>query len=155
MSRKIYVIILLTLCIVLLFPYSGAVLAQADEVQDESNPASSIRGIIMVSPMSLYYYSTSTNLSIGTYGEANLFGRLIGYPGTTDEVWIYLYLQRYVNGTWQNFNSWSATFYSYAGYLSGYDVVPHGYYYRVKASYYAWSGSNYEQTYGYSSTLYY
>jgi hypothetical protein len=155
MSRKIGTIVLSILCIVLLFPNSGAVLAQADEPAASDSQAAVMPGIIIVSPMSQYYANTVTYLSIGPYGEATVSGRLTGYPGVTDEVWIYLYLQRYVNGTWQNFNSWSATFYSYAGYLEGYDVVPHGYYYRVKASYYAWSGSNYEHSYGYSSTLYY
>jgi hypothetical protein len=73
----------------------------------------------------------------------------------TDEVWIFLYLERYENGRWVTVGSWSKFSYTYYAYLEGFKSVASGYVYRVRGSYYAWSGTSYEQVTGYSSSQYY
>jgi hypothetical protein len=154
MLKKLRVCLSFIACLFLLFSlYTPA--GAANGAESETGVESTLIGSRLgISPNMLYTDRTSTTISIGAYGEATSYGCIIGCYGT-DEVWIYLYLQRYVNGAWQNFNSWSKTYASFYGILEEYDVVPHGYYYRVKGSYYAWSGGNYEHTYGYSATVYY
>lgn len=105
-------------------------------------------------PMSMYISWTMTDLAI-TSGEAEAFGQIVGIPGVTTEVWIYLYLEVYVNGSWTTETSWYQTYGYYRGTLQGLTDVASGYYYRVRASYYAFSGSNYENLVRYSDTVYY
>jgi hypothetical protein len=107
------------------------------------------------SPMMLYTNRTSTGISISTAGLAIATGNIVGYQGITDEVWIFLYLEKYTNGSWVTVDSWMQFFYSYRGFLQTATYVPSGYYYRTRATYYAFMGSNYEQTTGYSSVVYY
>jgi len=107
-----------------------------------------------ISPMFLYINRVTTSLSISSSGYASATGSLIGYPGITTKVWIFLYLQKYSNGSWVTVEDWSGTFISYHGALSGSAYVPSGYNYRVKGSYYAWTDDDYEQIYGYSNNLF-
>lgn len=102
-----------------------------------------------------YVYQTKTQLSISASGIAEATGILTGYAGTTTEVWIFLYLERYSNGSWTSVNSWYQSFATYRGTLVTNSSVSNGYTYRVKASYYAYSGSEYEHIVQYSSPIYY
>jgi len=103
-----------------------------------------------------YISARDTRLSISSSGTATCTGSVTGYPGTTTKVEIYLYLQQYKNGAWSTVSggSWYQLFNSYKGTLqktkSG---LASGYQYRLKASYYAWSGSNSENVVAYSSTV--
>jgi hypothetical protein len=147
--------LVLALSLSMLFSFVSPIFAK-----DEAQPELPAEANLMVSgfdikPMFVYISRTATTISIGTYGETTATGTLIGVQGVTDEVWIYLYLERYVNGSWQVFNSWSKISYSYMATLQETDVVPHGYYYRVRGSYYAWCGNQYEHVNGYSATVYY
>jgi len=105
-----------------------------------------------------YTSATDTRLSISSSGTAICTGKITGYQGTTTKVEIYLYLQQYKNGAWSTVSggSWYQLFNSYKGTLqktkSG---LAKGYQYRVKASYYAWSGSNSENVVAYSKTVTY
>jgi len=105
-----------------------------------------------------YVLTTNTNLSISSSGTATCTGKITGYSGTTTKVEIYLYLQQYKNGAWSTVSggSWYQLFNSHKGTLqktkSG---LASGYQYRLKASYYAWSGSNSENVVAYSSTVNY
>jgi hypothetical protein len=155
MSSKLRIPLITLVCLVLLFSGACPIWAHHDEVAAASSNDGKISDGFIVSPMMMYISRTITGITIGTYGETTASGSVTGYQGITDEVWIYLYLERYINGSWQTFESWSRTFNNYYGYLQGNDVVPHGYYYRVKGSYYAFSGSDYEHVNGYSSTVYY
>lgn len=107
-----------------------------------------------ISPMMLYIYRVTTSLSISANGNATALGTIMGYPGVTDEVWIYLYLEIYVNGTWQTYRSWSQTFENYYGSLQAIAAVPSGFYYRVKGSYYGWSGGASDHVINYSISVY-
>ena len=107
------------------------------------------------SPMYTYIITTETGLTISASGTATVTGLLIGYSDVTDNVQIYLYLQQYKNGTWTTINSWYEIFDSYWGAIERTSSVSSGYQYRVKASYYAYSGSTYENVTQYSQTITY
>jgi hypothetical protein len=142
--------VMIAVFMVLLLAWGNPILAA-----DQELPAGLAESKINPSPDMAYINRIITNIYIDTYGDTTAFGSLLGYQGITDEVWIYLYLEQYVNGAWVTYDSWSGYFYTYYGYVEGQRVVPHGYYYRVRGSYYAWSGSNYEHMNGYSSSQYY
>jgi len=104
-----------------------------------------------------YTSSTKTILSISSAGKATCTGSLIGYQGTTTGVDIFLYLERYINGSWSTYpsGSWYQYFPTYQGVLSATIYVTSGYNYRLRASYYANSGSNWENISSCSQTVYY
>jgi hypothetical protein len=153
-NRKMHIFLVIMVSMSMLLTFGGPISAKniaPPQTSEEANLV--VSGI--VKPMFMYISRTATSISIGTYGETTATGSVFGYPGLTDEIWIYLYLERYVNGNWETFGTWSRTFYTYYGTLQGTDVVPHGYNYRVRGSYYAWSGDSYEHVNGYSSVVYY
>lgn len=109
----------------------------------------------MIAESALYISSTSTTLIISSSGTATCTGKVTGYQGTTTKVEIYLYLQQYKSGSWvtvQN-GSWYASFNTYQGTLQKQLGVTRGYQYRVKASYYAYSGSACESLTDYSDIV--
>ncbi|HBP39222.1 MAG TPA: hypothetical protein DD640_10900 [Clostridiales bacterium] len=142
--------VVIMICIAMVLSLTNPIMAI-----DQADTGSAAESNISVMPMMVYINSISTAMYIEGYGVTTAAGRISAYSSTTDEVWIFLYLERYVNGSWVTYASWSEIFNTYHGYLEGTKVVPHGYYYRVRGSYYAWSGSNYEHVTGYSSVQYY
>lgn len=140
-------LVILVLSLFLLIPNGNIVFAMQDSVTDSAEP--------VPTPDWAYIYQTTTLLSISTSGVAEATGILTGYPGTTTEVWIFLYLERYTNGTWTTVTSWYQGFDSYRGTLIRTTSVTSGYWYRVRASYYAYSGDVYEHVTQYSSSVYY
>lgn len=108
-----------------------------------------------ISPYYDYTNSTTTDIYISSSGEASATGSLTGYQDITTKVTINLYLQQYANGSWKTVDSWSETFNKYRGSLQGESTVSKGYKYRVKASYYAYSGSKYENIVSYSEEVKY
>lgn len=147
-KKKFSVVVLI--CVVLVLAMGSPMAAASKSLPDGLSDAG-----ISPSPMLVYVNRVSTSMTIPLSGLAVATGSIFGYQGLTDEVWIYLYLEQYVNGTWVTYDSWSGFFQSYKGVLSGSCYVPHGYSYRVRGSYYAWSGNNYEQINGYTSARYY
>ena len=101
-----------------------------------------------------YVNQTLTNLSISSAGEATATAQLIGIPGVTTQVSIFMYLERYSNGSWTSVNSWYQSYDSYIGTLQKSAFVSSGYWYRVKASYYAYSGDDSEHIVQYSGSVY-
>ena len=140
---------MLVLCVVLIFStlvqtaMASNSLANEDYFQEEGSGSGA-----------KYAYANSviTNLSISSAGKATCLASLTGYPGTTTKVEINMYLQQLKNGSWVNVNSWSKTFNSYSGTLEKTATVAKGYSYRVKASYYAYSGTKKENIVSYSGT---
>ena len=102
-----------------------------------------------------YVYQTMTNLSISSSGQATSTAQLIGMPGVTTRVGIFIYLERYSNGAWTSVSSWHQSYQSISGTLQRQINVTSGYWYRVKASYYAYRGNNYEHITQYSNSIYY
>ena len=139
---SIFLVICLSSCIM----FSTGVSA----VEEQSISSAKINPM----PISMYINWTMTGLAI-TSGDAKASGEIIGIPGVTTEVWIYLYLEVYVNGSWTTETSWYQTYGSYYGTLQCTTDVASGYWYRIRASYYAFSGSNYENLIRYSDMVYY
>ena len=102
-----------------------------------------------------YTRLTKTGLTISSAGKATCLASITGYPGTTTKVEINMYLQQLKNGSWTNVSSWSKTFNTYTGTLENTKTVTKGYSYRVKVSYYAYSGTKKENIVAYSSTVKY
>jgi hypothetical protein len=144
--------LVLILSLALIFPGTAAASSSAPAEPPEVLEAGSLH---QITPMFLYVSRTATSLLISPTGLATATGSLVGYPGITDEVWIFLYLQVFSNGTWQTLQTWSQIYQGYYGVLQATAYVSSGHYYRVKASYYAWSGNSYEQFTSYSSNVYY
>ena len=141
--KKRILAILLTLAIL-----AVPILACAEEV---TTPAE-----IEIIQFYSYTNSVTTTLSISSSGNATATGSITGYYGTTTSVDIFLYIQQYKNGAWVNVGSWSSIgINSYKGALSKSMSVARGYTYRVKASYYANSGSKWENIVQYSQNVYY
>lgn len=108
--------------------------------------------------MARYTYTRDikTTLSISSSGTATATGNITGYQGTTTKVQIILYLQQYKDGKWQDVTSWTQTFNNYKGTLEDtYSTVQKGYKYRVKSSYYAYCGNDYENVIDYSGEISY
>ena len=53
-----------------------------------------------------YINRTTTSLSITSTGEATATAQLVGIPGVTTEIWIFMGLERYSGGSWVTVNSW-------------------------------------------------
>lgn len=105
---------------------------------------------------SRYEYTSSAiaGLSISG-GSAEVYGSLIGYSGITDKVNMYLYLQRYENGSWTTVKNFYESFSRHSGSIEETVSVDAGYSYRVKGSYYAYDGSESEHITRYSATVEY
>ena len=138
-------ILSLALIVCLAFPCALTANAQAGNAQTGST----------VVPYWSYTSSTRIGLTISAAGSATCEGVITGYQGITTKVSIYLYLQQYKNGNWTTINSWYNSFNSYRGSLAATAIVAKGYQYRVMASYYAYSGTNYENIVDYSDNVIY
>ena len=150
MNYKKWLSVLILISMLLVLAMGSPMAAASQSLSDSLVDAS-----ISPSPMLVYIHNTTTTISISPSGLAVASGSVSGYQGETDEVWIYLYLEQNVNGTWVTYASWSGFFQSYKGMLSGSKYVPHGYAYRVRGSYYVWSGNNYEQITVYTNPRFY
>ena len=68
-----------------------------------------------------------------------------GYKGTATRIVAYMYIQQLSGGNWITLDSHRYEFNSWHGSKEiTYSPCPHGYTYRLKASYYVYSGSQYE-----------
>jgi hypothetical protein len=154
MKNLFKVLVCLAAVFVMLLANPMEAVAQTDTLT--MTAADDLSAVIVdgISPMMMFVYRTTTTLVINSSGTATATGSITGYPGITDQVWIYLYLEMNVNGTWQTYRSWSNTYSGYYGLLVGTVSVPSGFYYRVKGSYYGWSGDEYDHVIGYSGIVY-
>ncbi len=82
------------LCLILMFVISGPVMA----VDQASGSILSVEGI-NPSPRLTYINQIVTAMNTSAAG-ITASGSIIAYPGMVDEVWIFLYLERYENGRW-------------------------------------------------------
>lgn len=142
---KIVFTILLALLFSVIIPVSP--LLQANSEPLFANDLTALRWI--------YANKAITNLSISSSGQATSTAQLVGVPGVTTRVGIFIYLERYSNGAWTSVNSWYQSYLSSNGTLQRQTNVPSGYLYRVKTSYYVYCGSNYEHITQYSNSIYY
>ena len=102
-----------------------------------------------------YTSSTSQGISINN-GTATVTAAVTGYQSKATKVVMYMYLQQSKNGGWTNLTSYTHTFNNYYGAAEHYySTCPKGYTYRLRCSYYVYSGSQYEHIIAYSSNYSY
>lgn len=91
-------------------------------------------------------YTATTSQGIGVKDKtatANI--SVTGYKGTATRIVAYMYIQQLSGGNWVTLDSHRYEFDSWHGDKEiTYSPCPHGYTYRLKASYYVYSGSQYE-----------
>ena len=97
-----------------------------------------------------YTKSVYADLSISESGTATATSKITGYPGTTTRVYITMYLERIKDGEWETVESWSDSAASYRLTLEENVNVSKGYTYRVRVSFYSYSGTNNEYIIKYS-----
>ena len=107
-----------------------------------------------ITPYMLYTNSTTTGFDLTSSGVATGYASINGYASTTKIV-IFIFLEKYSGGKWLTDGAWTSTTYSDHAFLYFTDTVSHGYTYRVRGSYYVYSGTAYEHTTVYSGTEYY
>lgn len=97
-----------------------------------------------------YTKSVYADLSISESGTATATSKITGYPGTTTRVYITMYLERIKDGEWETVESWSDSAASYRLTSEENVNVSKGYTYRVRVSFYSYSGTNNEYIIKYS-----
>ncbi len=101
-----------------------------------------------------YTNSVTENLSISG-GTATMTSSVIGYDGVTTKIEIYFYLQQY-DGAWKNIKTYKDTANSwYTAKQHVYSGLPKGYKYRLRCTYYVYSGKSYDYFMNYTSEKYY
>jgi len=85
----------------------------------------------------IYLKSGSSNIARAGTGKIAAGGNTVG-QGTVSKITVIVKVQRYVNGNWCAYTSWTATNYN-SSYVSTSKTlsVPTGYYYRVGCTHYA------------------
>lgn len=104
-------------------------------------------------PYSLYTNSLIAELAISSSGTVT--ASILRYINTTMSVKVNAYLQQYSEGSWKNIGSWSQSSNSTSTAIRKITTVSKRYKYRLKASYYAYSGSRYENIIDYSKVVSY
>lgn len=99
--------------------------------------------------------STTGSLSISSSGIAYVGADVISKVSNTTKVFLHVYLQQYVNGTWQNYKYWPASSQSDSCSLYQSVAVNKGYSYRVKVSSWVMANGNSEQIVAYSISKWY
>lgn len=109
-----------------------------------------------IAPRNAYTNKTVTSLSISS-GTATCLTDIQGYRNITTKVQIFMYLQQYDTNKnkWVTIDSWSISKDSYRAAMTEESSVDRGYTYRIMASYYAYSGSDFENIVQYSPEYYY
>lgn len=101
-----------------------------------------------------YTSSTSEDLYISN-GTATMTSSVVGYSGITTKIEIYFYLQQY-DGAWKNIKTYKDTVNgSYALKEHSYSGLSKGYKYRLRCTYYVYSGKSYDYFMEYTSEQYY
>ena len=108
-----------------------------------------------VMPCYEYTNNTVTSLRISANGVATATSKLSGYRNLTTKINIYMYLERKVDGEWVAIDSWWADENTYSLTLEETFSVDPGFTYRIHASYYAYSGSDFEHIDEYSQEVRY
>lgn len=151
---KKVIVAVLTLALILGFGMEGVAQVQAaDELVSVDgsyllSDADESIGEIKILPRGSYLKSgTSSITKVGT-GKIGAGGSTTGQR-IVNKISVTVVVQRLVNGSWENYHTWSAEK-TDAAYVSASKTlsVPTGYYYRVSCSHYAASDSGYSNTDG-------
>ena len=118
-------------------PFLLAVLLTLCLVSPKSAEASDS---VVITPQWTYLFVVTNSLSINASGLASMSSHMECTDDITKVV-MNNYLQRYVDGSWTTFNSWSQTTYDSGAFWSKTYYVYEGYNYRLRTYFYAYQGS--------------
>lgn len=145
-------LILLLVTLVMCFGFSTS--AFAEEIEDNNDYSHELIGLEGTEKLERWSYTNSTSqiLSVSS-GTATFTASVTGYSSKATKIVMYMYLQQSTSsGGWTNLASYTHTFNTYHGAASHTYSVPSGYTYRLRCSYYVYSGSEYEHIIAYSGT---
>ena len=152
-NRMIKMLSLLTL----LFVFSFSLPVHAEEGIDNNDYSNEVVPGHEKTERWSYTSSINVAMTIGTDGYATANCGVTGYQGLTTKIIAYVYLQKYVNGSWVNVDSFSSTSYRWTADIyepfSVYAVWGHDY--RTYNSIYVYAGDSYEHIGVYSNVHHY
>lgn len=134
--------------------FGFSTIAFAEEIEDNNDYSHELIGLEGTEKTERWSYTSTTSqgLSISS-GTATFSAYVTDYQSKATKVVMYMYLQQSTSsGGWTNLASYTHTFNTYHGAASHTYSVPSGYTYRLRCSYYVYSGSEYEHIIAYSST---
>lgn len=153
MKRKLSKLLMLILICVMSvnsFAMANTIEDNNDFMEDEYH----VEGTPNLSRWS-YTSSCSQNLYINSSGTATMTSAVTGYSGVTTKIEIYFYLQQY-DGAWKNVKTYKDTVEgSYAVKEHVYSGLSKGYKYRMRCTYYVYSGKSYDYFMEYTDEQYY
>lgn len=154
MKKWIAVLLVVMMC----FGFSVSAFAEENiEPVDNNDYSWELEGLDGTPSVARWSYTncTTQGMSIKN-GTATVTASVTGYQGVATKVVMYMYLQQSKNGGWTNLTSYTHTFNTYYGDAEHYySTCPKGYTYRLRCSYYVYSGSQYEHIIAYSSNYSY
>ena len=154
MRKWISVLLIVVMC----FGLSMNVFAEDDiEPVDNNDYSWELEGLEGTPSLARWSYTNYTTQAISIKnGTATVTASVTGYQNVATKVVMYMYLQQSKNGGWTNLTSYTHTFNkSYGAAEHYYSTCPRGYTYRLRCSYYLYSGSQYEHIIAYSSNYSY
>ena len=98
--------------------------------------------------------STTASLSISS-GKAYVTAKTISYLDNTSKIFLHVYLQQYVDGSWQTYQYWVTSSQTRTCTFSGNIDLTSGYSYRVKVSSWVMGNGNSEQIVVYTNSRWY
>lgn len=154
MKKWIAVLLVVMMC----FGFSVSAFAEENiEPVDNNDYSWELEGLDGTPSVARWSYTncTTQGMSIKN-GTATVTASVTGYQGVATKVVMYMYLQQSKNGGWTNLTSYTHTFNTYYGDAEHYySTCPKGYTYRLRCSYYVYSGSQYEHIIAYSNNYSY
>lgn len=147
MKKWISLLAILVMC----FAFSTGV--SAEEIDDNNDYSHELIGLEGTEKTERWSYTSYTTQGLTISGGTATFSASVtGYSDKATKIVMYMYLQQSTSsGGWTNLASYTHTFNNYYGGAEHTYSVPSGYTYRLRCSYYVYSGSEYEHIIAYSS----
>lgn len=145
MKKLIALLMMVTVCMsMMIFPAMAA--EEYPEVGFDFEAFEAQEKINGTPKLARWKYTSSTTQDLDVYKkEATACASVTGYKDKVTKIVMYMYIQQLNKGVWETldshryeFNNW------YADKEITYSSCPHGYTYRLKCSYYVYSGNQYE-----------
>lgn len=152
--KKILFKIMLAVSIMVLSISTMAMASPIEDNNDFMEDEYHVEGTPNLSRWS-YTSSYSIYMNIDNSGNAIMDSSVTGYSGVTTKIEIYFYLQQYYDGGWKNYKTWKDTIDGDYALKEHIYSVPKGYKYRLRCSYYVYSGRSYDHFMAYSREVSY
>lgn len=145
MRNKNHMIKMLSL-LTLLFVFSFSLPVHAEEGVDNNDYSNEVVPGYEKTERWSYTSSVNVAMTIDTNGYTTANCSVTGYQSLATKIITYTYLQKYVNGSWVNVDSFNHTTYNwYADIYDNFDVYSvWGHDYRTYNSIYVYAGNSYE-----------